>query len=75
MSTSQITKQISETSPRRMTRFVGVYYLLTLLTGTFVLFSHGRPALAIDVALTFFYLALTVVFYALSKQIKSREEH
>ncbi len=67
MGTTEMTKRITEASPRLMSRFVGVYYLLTIMTGTFVLFFHSRSAFAADLIATIFYLALTVVLYALSR--------
>lgn len=48
-------------------RFVALYYLLTILMGALVLLFHGRMALTIDVIATVFYLALTALFYDLSK--------
>jgi hypothetical protein len=67
MSTNEITKQIAEPSPRMMSRFVAVYYLLTILTGAFVLFFHSRSAFAADLVAIVFYLALTAALHALSK--------
>ena len=71
MSAINITKQITA-SPRLMTRFVAVYYLLTILTGTFVLFFHSGRALAADLILGGFYLSLTIVLYAWSKPANER---
>jgi hypothetical protein len=67
MSATNITKHISTASPRLMTKFVAAYYLLTILTGTFVLFFHSGRALAVDLILGGFYLSLTIVLYASSK--------
>lgn len=67
MSTVEITKRITEASPRLMSRVVGIYYLLTILTGTFVLFFHGKSALSADLIAAVFYLALTVALYNFSK--------
>jgi hypothetical protein len=44
-------------------RLIGVYYLLTIVTGVFVLFFHGRLALAADFVVGILYLALTAFFY------------
>ena len=55
-------------------RFVAVYYLLTILMGAFVLLFHGRAALAADVIATVFYLALTALFYDLSKSLNRDRE-
>jgi hypothetical protein len=67
MSASNVTQQITPASPRVMTRFVAAYYLLTILTGTFVLFFHSGRALAADLILGGFYLSFTIVLYAWSK--------
>ena len=67
MSTSEITKRITEGSPHHMTRIVALYYVLTIVTGTFVLFFHGRSAFAADFVAIVFYLALTAALHALSK--------
>jgi hypothetical protein len=72
MSATNITKQIPTTAPRLMTRFVAAYYLLTILTGTFVLFFHSGRALAADLILGGFYLSLTIVLYAWSKPANER---
>jgi hypothetical protein len=72
MSATNITKRITTASPRFMTRFVAAYYLLTILTGTFVLFFHSGRALAADLILGGFYLSLTIVLYAWSKPANER---
>lgn len=61
---THITMQVAT---RYRGRFVALYYLLTILMGAFVLFFHGRVALTADVIATAFYLALTALFYDLSK--------
>ncbi len=48
-------------------KFVGVYYLLTILTGAFVLFFHGRLAFAADLTVSVFYIGITAFFYVLSR--------
>jgi hypothetical protein len=67
MSATDIAKRITPATPRLMTRFVAVYYLFTILTGTFVLFFHSGRAFAADLILSGFYLLLTVFLYARSK--------
>ena len=67
MSTAETTKAIAESSPRRRDKFIGVYYLLTIVTGAFVLWFHGRLAFAADVAVGVFYLAVTAFLYGLSR--------
>jgi len=66
MSSTQISKRISETSPRIGSKFIGAYYLLTISTGTFVLFFHGRLALEVDLVVGVLYLVVTVLLYGLS---------
>ena len=57
----------TEIATRYRSRFVALYYLLTILIGAFVLLFHGRGAFTADVIATVFYLALTALFYDLSK--------
>jgi hypothetical protein len=66
MSTAQISKRISGTSPRVGSKFIGAYYLLTISTGAFVLFFHGRLALEVDMVVGILYLAVTALLYGLS---------
>lgn len=66
MSTAQISKQISSRSPRVGSKFIGAYYLLTISTGAFVLFFHGRLAFAVDMIVGVLYLAVTALLYGLS---------
>jgi hypothetical protein len=69
---TQITMQIAT---RYRGRFVALYYMLTIFMGTFVLLFHGRAALTADAIATVFYLALTVLFYDLSKKLNTDREH
>jgi len=66
MSTAQISKRIPEASTRIGSKFIGAYYLLTILTGVIVLFVHGRLAFAVDLFVGVFYLAATAFLYGLS---------
>jgi len=63
-----------EVATRYRGRFVALYYLLTIVMGVFVLLFHGRVALAADVIATVFYLALTALFYDLSKTANRNKE-
>jgi hypothetical protein len=45
------------------------FYLLTILMGALVLFVHGRLALVVDLMATLCYLAVTALFYDLSKPV------
>ena len=64
-----------EIATRYRSRFVALYYLLTILMGAFILFLHGRVALTADVIATISYLALTALFYDLSKPVNRDREH
>jgi hypothetical protein len=61
---STLLARISAASPRLRGKFVAVYYLLTIMTGAFILFFHGRLAFAADVLVAIFYLLVTAVLYA-----------
>lgn len=70
MSTTEMMERIAEASPRLQAKLVGVYYLITILTGAFILFFHGRLAFAADIVAAAFYLGVTAVLYELSKANK-----
>jgi hypothetical protein len=73
MSAPEMTKRITTTSSRQISKFVGVYYLLTILTGSFVLFFHSGPAVVADLIAGVIYFALTVVLYTLSRSGRQRQ--
>lgn len=73
MSTIEILKRIGKSSPRVASKFVGLYYLLTILTGAFVLFFHGRFAFAADLLAGIFYLVVTAFLYGFSASTRSRK--
>jgi hypothetical protein len=60
-------KRIAEASPGFSARITAAFYLLTILLGGLVLFVHGKLGLAIDLIATACYIALTALFYDLSK--------
>ena len=66
MSTAGITKHLAEKPPRSSSRFVVAYYLLTILTGAFVLSFHGKLAFAVDLFVGIFYLVVTAFLYGVS---------
>jgi hypothetical protein len=66
MSSAQISKRISGTSPRVGSKFIGAYYLLTISTGAFLLFFQGRLALEADLVVGVLYLVVTALLYGLS---------
>ena len=67
MSTSEMKERMAEVSPRFKTRMVGVFYLITILTGGVVLFVHGRLGLLIDLIAAVCYIAVTALFYELNR--------
>ena len=69
MSNAEMMERIAKTAPRFRARFVVSYYLLTILTGVFLLFFHGRFAFAADLMASVCYLAVTALFYDLSKPV------
>lgn len=64
MSTTLTTK-----TSRVKTRMVGVFYLLTFLTGGFFFLVGGRLGFLVDLTATVSYLAVTVLFYSLSRGV------
>ena len=74
MSTAALTKQISDDKPRVDSRIIGAYYLLTILTGAFVLVFHGRLAFVVDLLIGIFYLVVTAFLYGLSTSANKTKE-
>ncbi len=66
MNTAEM-KRIVEASPRFKARIVGVFYLVTILTGGIVLFVHGRLGLIVDFIAAACYIAVTALFYHISQ--------
>jgi len=75
MSTAQISKRVPEAAPRVGPRFIGAYYLLTIMTGAFVLLFHGRLALAADLVVAVCYLAITAFLYGMSARRDQSNRH
>ena len=67
MNTLLTTKQGAEGASRLKDRMVGVFYLLTFLTGGLFLFAGGRLGFALDLTAAISYIVVTVLFYAMSK--------
>ena len=67
MSTAEMKERIGEASPHFKDRIAGVFYLVTILTGGVVLFVHGRVGLVVDLIATACYIAVTALFYRLSR--------
>ena len=67
MSIAEVKQRITETSPRFKARITGVFYLVTILTGGVVLFVHGSLGLGFDLIAAACYVAVTALFYELSR--------
>jgi hypothetical protein len=63
---------IAQASTKHKAKLIGAYYLLTILVGAFVLFFHGKLALTADLIATAFYIAITILFYDLSRPANRR---
>jgi hypothetical protein len=67
MNTAEMKERIAEASPRFKATITGVFYLVTILTGAVVLFAHGRLGLVLDLIASVCYIAVTALFYELSR--------
>jgi hypothetical protein len=68
MNPALMKQRIVEASPRFKARIAAAFYLLTILTGVVVLLVVGRLGFVVDVIATAFYIAVTALFYALTKE-------
>ena len=59
--------RIGEALPRFQSRIAAVFYLVTILMGGVVLFVQGRLGLIVDLIATACYIAVTALFYRLSR--------
>jgi len=66
MSTIEITKRMGEASPVSQSKVVIAYYLLSVATGVFFFFVHGRWGFAGDLVAAVIYLTATALFCGLS---------
>jgi hypothetical protein len=57
----------TEALPRFQSRIAAVFYLVTILMGGVVLFMQGRLGLVVDLIATACYIAVTALFYRLSR--------
>jgi hypothetical protein len=67
MSIAEVRQRITETSPRFQAKITGVFYLVTILTGGVVLFVHGSLGFVFDLIAAACYIAVTALFYELSR--------
>ena len=67
MSTPGMKKRIAEASPRFKASITAVFYLVTILAGGLVLSFHGKLGLGFDLITAACYIAVTALFYELSR--------
>jgi hypothetical protein len=67
MSTAVVTGRIKEASPHART--AGVFYLLTFATGIYGMQVHSRLGLAAEVIAAGCYVAVTLLFYYIFRQV------
>jgi hypothetical protein len=67
MSTTELKELIAEASPRFKARITAVFYSVTILMGGVVLLVHGRLGLVFDLVAAGCYIAVTALFYELSR--------
>ena len=72
MSATFTTQEIPEASPHLRAaglkaRMVGLFYLLTFLAGGLFLFAGDRIGPVLDVTAAVSYIAVTVLFYTITK--------
>ena len=60
-------ERIADGLPRHRATFVIAYYLLTILTGGVVFLAHGQLGLVFDLIACACYIAVTALFYELSR--------
>jgi len=67
MSTVELKERNAEASPRFKDRITGMFYLVTILTGGSVLLVQGRLGMVFDLIVAVCYVAVTALFYQLSR--------
>jgi hypothetical protein len=67
MSFAEVKERIAEASPHFKTRITGAFYFVTIVTGGVVIFAHGRLGLVFDLIASVCYIAVTALFYELSR--------
>jgi VIT1/CCC1 family predicted Fe2+/Mn2+ transporter len=73
MSTHGITRSMTRGPSRLKGGLVGAYYLLTIATGTFILFFHGRISFIANLLVAISYLAITAFLYGWSASENRRD--
>lgn len=72
MGTTLATKRLPEVSSGIKAAVVIVFYLLTFVTGGFFLFGGSGLGFVAELTAAGFYIIVTVLFYALSKDAKNQ---
>src|SRR6185436_17941496 len=72
MSTVAVIAPIAESSPRRLARIAGAFYLLTFVTGSAALVVRGPLGAAAGLTAGVSYIAVTLLFYVLFKPVSRR---
>ena len=67
MSPAVLKERMQAASPRFKARMTGVFYLVTILMGGVVFFVNSRLSLVVDFVAAACYLAVTALFYELSR--------
>ncbi len=67
MSTAEITRRIAQASPSFKAKIAVAFYLLTILAAATVFFLGAKLGFVVDVIATAFYVAVTLLFYVLTK--------
>jgi hypothetical protein len=67
MSTTEVKQRIAEASPRFKAGITVVFYLATILAGGAVVSFHGTLGLGFDLITAACYIAVTALFYELSR--------
>jgi hypothetical protein len=67
MTTTGMKKRIADASPRFKAKITAVFYLVTILAGGAVLSFHGTLGLGFDLITAVCYIAVTALFYELSR--------
>jgi hypothetical protein len=67
MSFAEVKERIAEASPHFKARITGAFYFVTIAAGVVVIFAHGRLGLVFDLIASVCYIAVTALFYELSR--------
>jgi len=74
MNTAEMKERITATSPRFQDRVIGIFYLVTIVTGVAVFFANGRMGLLFDLIAAVCYVAMAAAFYELTRINRSSKQ-